>query len=227
MQVQHRTSKRKHTARPKNASLVNASLQVLLAVGFLTWWLSLVARLGTIGSMAALSAPALGSGWTQLPDPRVETIGDWVVQTVGGSAFLSTRAAGDRVRFVFVGTELDLVARTGPDAGTVSVRIEESVGTRSARPPSTVILDLERSSARIETLPVINNAVPGLHAVEIRNEGPSEFALMAIIVRDRPTIWWAFIPPVVLGLIALTVVLARWWRAVVHALGWWRAGAGP
>jgi len=202
----------------------SATLRVLLLLGMLTWWLSVLARV-TTNVPSSVDAPSLlRPGVTQLPDSRVEFLGDWVVQTIGTESFVATRVAGDRLRFAFVGTELGIVVRAGPDAGSISVRIREGTRNDSASREVSMVLNLERSSARVETLTLGKSLAPGVHVAEIRNEDSAELALAAIIVHGRPGIWWAWLPPLGLGLLGLGASLHAWWNALVTALGWWKLG---
>jgi len=56
--------------------------------------------------------------------------------------------------------------------------------------------------------------------VEIRNTEDAELALSAVVIGNTPGIWWAWIGPVVIGLLALAAAFFRWWLALATALGW-------
>ncbi len=226
MQLQDSTTNPENDViHPRGWLLWQTTLRVLLLLGLLTWWLTVLARVTTFGSSAGDPSTLLHSGVTQLPSSRVELHGDWVVQTIGTESFVATRVAGDGLRFQFVGTELGLVARAGPDAGFISIRIHQGTGNHASSREMATRLNLKRTSARVEILTLGESLSPGIHLVEIRNEDSAELALAAIIVRDRPSIWWAWLPPLGLGLVGLAVSLYAWWNALVTALGWWRLGS--
>ncbi|MFN3336093.1 MAG: hypothetical protein ACK42I_01155 [Thermomicrobium sp.] len=225
MQLQDSTSiLERDDTHSRSWPLWSATLRVLFVLGMLTWWLSVLTRV-TANIPSSMNTPSLlRPGVTQLPDSRVEFLGDWVVQTLGTESFVATRVAGDRLRFEFVGTELGIVVRAGPDAGSISIQIREGTGKNSATRQVSTVLNLERPSARVETFTLGRNLAPGVHVAEIRNEDSAELALTAIIVYSRPGIWWAWLPPLGLGLLALGASFYAWWSALATALGWWKHG---
>jgi hypothetical protein len=195
---------------------------VVLLLLALVWWASVLARLATSDTTSRRPLDALTVGTTSLPDPRVETTGEWVVQTVGGERFVATRTAGDTLRFRFVGTEVAVTVRLGPDAGPVAVRIEQEQSSGSHASPriQSQELDLRRSVATAGTVTLADELAPGLHAVEIRNLEAAELAVTAVVVGNRPSIGWAWATPTALALLLLVPALHAWWRLLATRLGW-------
>ncbi|MCX2726080.1 hypothetical protein OO015_00995 [Thermomicrobium sp. 4228-Ro] len=222
MQLQDSTAEYEVRQRGERPSLWEATARVVLLLAALVWWLSVLPRVMTTESAVYVdtSAAVIRPGTVSVPDERVETSGDWVVQTVGDNRFLATRSLDDRLRFRFVGTSLALTVRVGPDAGPVRVRIRHDAADISSAHDMEVTLDFERSVTRVVTVPVAEDLEPGVHTVEIRNIGATELAVSTIVVGGEPGIWWAWVGPVVVGLLALVSALVRWWRALAHALGW-------
>lgn len=222
MQLQDSTAEYEMRQRGERSSLWDATARVVLLLAALAWWLSVLPRVMTAESVVDVErgAAVIRPGTVSLPDERIETSGDWVVQSVGDTRFLATRSVDDWLRFRFVGTSLALTVRVGPDAGPVLVRISHDATGASSAHDMEVRLDFERSVTRVATVPVAEGLEPGLHTVEIRNIGATELAVSTIVVGGEPGIWWAWVGPVVVGLLALVSVFVRWWRALAHTLGW-------
>ncbi len=190
---------------------------LLLAV---LWWSSILVRLGSLDRAALANASVLLPGTTSLPDARVETAGSWVVQRVGETSFVATRNKDDVLRFTFVGTEVALTLRVGPDAGRIAARVQPSADGSIATRPVEIQLDLTRSRARVVDAVLADGLVPGKYDVEVHNLDTAELAVSAIVVANRPGIWWAWIAPAGIALLALVPALEMWWRALTSSLGW-------
>ena len=220
MQMQDSIRERPMPDRTTYASLWEATVRVILLLLALTWWSSILPRATSAGRILTEGVPVLRPGTIMLPDQRIEATGDWVVQLVGDTRFLSTRAADDRLRFRFLGTSLALTVRMGPDAGPVVVSIVADTADSVGSPTIEIPLDLERSVTRVTTVTVAEGLAPRVHTVEIRNTEDAELALSAVVIGNTPGIWWAWIGPVVIGLLALAAAFFRWWLALATALGW-------
>ncbi len=201
--------------RQRGSGVVRATLAVSLALLLITWWLTVIARLSTLGLPSDMAEHVLRPGTIPLPDARVDRQGDWVLQSVGNETFLATRTAGDRLVFTIAGTEILLALRLGPDAGQLLVSVDQETMPR--------IFSLRRATVRVESLVVISGLSPGLHRVTIANGENGELAVSAIVVRNRPSVWWAFFPPLGIGLIGLGWLLRVWWQDLLETLGWWPA----
>ncbi|WP_448574784.1 hypothetical protein [Thermomicrobium sp.] len=199
-----------------------ATLRVLLVLLVLTWWATVLARLTRLSPDTTRTPFVVAPGLTYLPDARVQLEGDWVVQQLGDGRLVATRTAGDRLHFRFAGTAAAVEVRTGPDAGAILVSIED--GRASLR--SVKRFSLLRSSARLETVPIVNNLVPGIYSVEVTNEDGGELAVRALLIENSPGVWWAWLPPVVVGLTFLAHLLITWWSTLLEALGWFRSRPG-
>ncbi len=199
-----------------------ATLRVLLVLLVLTWWATVLARLTRLSPNTTRTPFVVAPGLTYLPDARVQLEGDWVVQQLGDGRLVATRTVGDRLHFRFAGTAAAVEVRTGPDAGAILVSIED--GRASLR--SVKRFSLLRSSARLETVPIVNNLVPGIYSVEVTNEDGGELAVRALLIENSPGVWWAWLPPVVVGLTFLAHLLITWWSTLLEALGWFRSRPG-
>jgi hypothetical protein len=195
-----------------------ATFRVLLVLLVLTWWATVLARLTRLSPDTTRTPSVLAAGLTYLPDSRVQLEGDWVVQQLGDGRLVATRTAGDRLRFQFAGTAAAVEVRAGPDAGAILVSIENA----HASLRSVNRFSLLRSSARLEMVPIVNNLVPGIYRVEVTNEDGGELAIRAIVIENSPGVWWAWLPPVVVGITFLAHLLITWWNTLLEALGWFR-----
>lgn len=193
-----------------------ATVRLLVLLLALTWWLTVIARLSTFTLSPDRMSEVLRPGQTLLPDARIRVDGSWVEQLVGADRFLATRSAGDSLSFRFVGTGVAILVRTGPDAGRVIFRIDQ------VAEPSEITLT--RSTTRKELIVLKSYLFPTVHEITVVNETDHELAIMGIVVESRPAIWWAFVPPLVVGLVLGAFLLRSWWIEFLTYLGWWQFG---
>ncbi|MCX7624496.1 MAG: hypothetical protein N2Z82_12215 [Thermomicrobium sp.] len=220
MQLQDSITTSRSSPESQEPTLWRETLIALSTLLALIWWVTVLPRLAAIAVPEDAASTALLPGTTVLPDPRVHTAGDWVVQTIGDERFVATRNEGDTLRFAFVGTRVALVVRTGPDAGPVLVRLWSETGSHGPAQVSETELDLGRASTGIDTIPLARGLVPGSHVVELRNLSTAELAAGAIVVGNEPGVWWAWLGPIALGIVASVWCFYRMWRALVRRLGW-------
>jgi hypothetical protein len=137
-------------------------------------------------------------GWFQEDHWAVTWTDDWSLMTDTTATLGHLRQAtrpGAALRFIFAGTDLILVTARGPEAGTLTVRIDDA-------PPQTY--DLQAETRQPQTrLPIARNLRDGQHAVEIANESGGSL-VDGFIVRRVPDRTGAI-------LAALAVCLAGVW----------------
>lgn len=153
----------------------------------------------------ANAAPQVYPGYHQQDHWALAYEGNWETvmdaQAVLGSLARS-RTPGDRLRFVFVGTDVDLVVHKSPEGGTVRVRIDagdfHEVGL------------LGQASEHGVRISVAEGLAAGPHAVEVENIGlaGTSVDVDGLVVRHTPRNWT--------GLAVLVVVLV----AIAAALTW-------
>jgi hypothetical protein len=142
--------------------------------------------------------PVMYPGWFQEDHWAVTWTDDWSLMTDTTATLGHLRQAtrpGAALRFIFAGTDLILVTARGPEAGTLTVRIDDA-------PPQTY--DLQAETRQPQTrLPIARNLRDGQHAVEIASESGGSL-VDGFIVRRVPDRTGAI-------LAALAVCLAGVW----------------
>ncbi len=124
--------------------------------------------------------PVMYPGWFQEDDWAVQWTGDW--QTVSDPAAVLgaekvAQTPGAQAQFVFDGTELILVTNRGPQAGQLSVRLDQG---------QTQTYDLQADvSTQVVKLTVAYNLPKGQHMVEITSLAGAN-AIDGFIVRTSP-----------------------------------------
>jgi hypothetical protein len=156
----------------------------------------------------------------------LDTAGEWYEQEISGTRMLVSEQADEVISFRFYGTDVEIIARVGPEAGRVYVEID-------GRPVSGLLQDERGSYVTLRTTQAANRSITvasGLaheeHEIALSNGGAGEFALSDFVITARTPFQWAFITLygalalaifATLRALALDLVRQRGWLALIES----------
>lgn len=139
------------------------------------------------------SLGTLRPGTHSIDAMEITKTGEWVTQRFGSNVALVSSNPSDFLAFRFYGTEVQVVARIGPEAGRAYVLID-------GQPPAGLTEDERGAYLRLRAPQAIDTPLTlatGLahreHLVQIAPGSQGELAISSVVVRSETPFLWAFV----------------------------------
>lgn len=165
------------------------------------------------------STGLLGAG-----DRRIKYDGPWREQQVTNKLYRIGEGAGARLSLAFRGTDLKMVARTGPRAGHVYVLVDGAAPAGLPTDKSGAYLSLRNTTVADSELAVATGLADGEHLVELRVPPNDALAVNSFKISKRQPLAW--VSPLVLSaaLTGLFAGILLGMRVLAIAAGWLPGG---
>ena len=164
---------------------------------------------------ASTATGALG-----IRDPRLVWEGPWRDQQLAGREYRVAEGAGTGVRLAFQGTELQVQARTGRNAGRMYVTIDDRPVAGLPVDAGGSYLALESSRIADDALPIASGLTDGTHVLHLRAAGDGAVALNGFAVGRRQPFAWVAQTLFVIGLGGLFTGLFLAGKTLLMIFGW-------
>ena len=135
----------------------------------------------------------LAPGHHEINDPAISTTPDWFTQRLNREAALATNRPGGSLSTSFYGTDARLIARVGPEAGRVYIRVDGApVSSLSRDDSGRSYINLKDADAINETIPVVSGLAHEEHMLTITNGSAGQLAISGIDIDAATPFPWAF-----------------------------------
>lgn len=161
------------------------------------------------------STGLLGAG-----DPRIKYAGAWREQVVTNKLYRIGEGDTSRLFLTFQGTDLSIVARTGPRAGKVYVSVDGAPAPGLTADKGGTYLNLANTAAIDANLAIAAGLTDSVHSVELRVPPSGTLALNGFRVSRRPPLAWASRLVFTFALAGLFAGMLLGLRVLAVAAGW-------
>ena len=121
------------------------------------------------------------------------TSGEWVEQEIGESEWLASQQSGSTMYVAFYGTDISVLARTGPEAGRAYVHVNDREVDHLLIDDGGSYVNLWAGQAVDQPIPLASGLAHGEHIVELTVAGDGEVAISGFEVEAATPFTWAFV----------------------------------